>query len=121
MSLLPMSPWVWFGLAAFAYAYPRGFPASAAWLAVIFGLIHGCGFAGALAGLDLPKPHLIASLLGFNLGVELGQIVVIGAALLAALAARRAPKVVAERGLEWAGASLFALGCFWFASRLATA
>ncbi|HJS80369.1 MAG TPA: HupE/UreJ family protein, partial [Vitreimonas sp.] len=40
---LPMSPLIWFGLAAFVYAYPRGFPRGAALLALIFGLIHGCG------------------------------------------------------------------------------
>lgn len=118
-SLVAMSPFVWFGLAAFVYAYPRGFPHEPVWLAVIFGLIHGGGFAGALAALELPKPRLVASLLGFNLGVELGQAAVIGAALLAGLAAKRAPKFVARRGLEWAGAALFALGCFWFAARLA--
>ncbi len=121
LSIVPMSPLVWFGLAAFVFAYTRGFPRGAAWLAVIFGLIHGCGFAGALTALDLPKPHLIASLLGFNLGVEFGQIVIIGLALLAAMAAKYAPRPVAERGSEWASALLFALGCFWFAVRLAAA
>lgn len=117
-SIVPMSPLVWLGLATFVYVYKRGFPQGAAWLAIIFGLIHGCGFASALTALDLPKPHLIASLLGFNLGVELGQVVVVGAALLLGLAVKKAPHLIADRGQEWAGAALFALGCFWFASRL---
>lgn len=117
----PMSPLVWFGLAAFVYAYPRGFPQQAAWLALIFGLIHGCGFAGALAALDLPKPRLIASLLGFNLGVELGQIAFIAGALLLGLAVAKLPQQTGERGAVLAAAALFALGCFWFASRLAVA
>lgn len=120
-SAMVMAPPVWFGLAAFVYAYPRGFPQGAAWLALIFGLIHGCGFAGALAALDLPKPRLLGSLLGFNLGVELGQAALIGAALLAALGARRAPRALIDPALQSAGAALFALGCFWFASRLAAA
>ncbi len=109
---------IWFGLAAFVYAYPRGFPKQTVWLALIFGLIHGCGFAGGLTALDLPKPRLLASLLGFNLGVELGQIMAIVAALAIGAAARRAPGAIAEQGQTWASAGLFALGCFWFASRL---
>jgi hypothetical protein len=117
--LAPMAPLIWFGLAAFVYAYPRGFPRDATWLAAIFGLIHGCGFAGALSELDLPRPHLIASLLGFNLGVEAGQVVVIGLAVLAGFATRRLPENYRTQALALAGAALFALGLFWFVERLA--
>jgi hypothetical protein len=119
--LLAMSPLVWFGMAAFVIAYPRGFPRGAAWLAAIFGLIHGCGFAGALAELDLPKTHFIASLLGFNLGVEVGQLLVIAAALALGLAMKRvAPSPIRLEAAAVSGALLFALGGFWFFSRLAT-
>jgi len=114
----PMSPLIWFGLAAFVYAYPRGFPRGAALLALIFGLIHGCGFAGALAELELPRPRLLAALLGFNLGVEFGQLAVIAGALLVGLGFRQAPAVVARRAVPVAGAALFALGAYWFVSRL---
>lgn len=118
----PMSPLVWFGLAAFVYAYPRGFPQQAAWLALVFGLIHGCGFAGALAELGLPKPRLIASLLGFNVGVEIGQVSFIAAILLIGVAGRAfAPRDLVERTPALAAAALFALGVFWFAGRLAAA
>lgn len=116
--LIAMSPVVWFGLALFVFAYPRGFPRGATWLALIFGLIHGCGFAGALSELDLPRPRLLASLLGFNLGVEFGQIVVIAAALGVGFLARRAPEAMQRQGVSVAGAALFALGAYWFASRL---
>ena len=44
----------------------------------IFGLIHGLGFAGALSRLDLPDISLLVSLIGFNVGVEAGQLLVIG-------------------------------------------
>ncbi|WP_395645241.1 HupE/UreJ family protein [Terricaulis sp.] len=115
----PMSPLVWFGLAAFVFAYPRGFPRGAVWLAMIFGLIHGCGFAGALSELDLPKPRLLASLAGFNLGVEFGQIAVIALALLVGLAMQRAPERVRREAPALAGAILFALGFYWFVGRLA--
>ncbi len=44
-----------------------------------FGLLHGLGFAGALAEIGLPKGQEIWALLLFNLGVELGQILFVGA------------------------------------------
>jgi hypothetical protein len=118
LGALSMSPLIWYGLAAFVYAYPRGFPRSAALLAVIFGLIHGCGFAGALADLELPRPRLLASLLGFNLGVELGQLTVIAGALLVGFGLRQAPVRFAHHAAPIAGAALFALGAYWFVSRL---
>jgi hypothetical protein len=117
--LLAMLPLIWFGLAAFIFSYPRGFPRNAAWLAAIFGLIHGCGFAGALAELELPKARLVASLMGFNVGVEAGQILVIGVALLIALLMRWTPPLIRREAPALAGAALFALGVFWFVSRLA--
>jgi hypothetical protein len=43
----------------------------------LFGLVHGMGFAGALGQLGLPQSSYVSSLLLFNLGVELGQILVI--------------------------------------------
>lgn len=117
---LTISPVALAGLALFAFAYPRGFArgASAApWLAAGFGLIHGCGFAGALAELDLPRPHLLSALAGFNVGVELAQATVVIAALAAAAAARRlAPTRIAVAG-DILAAGLFGLGLFWFASR----
>jgi len=53
-----------------------------------FGLLHGFGFAGALAQLGLPVNAIPAALLFFNLGVELGQLLFIGAALAVMAAAR---------------------------------
>ena len=48
------------------------------WLvAFAFGLVHGFGFASVLADLNLPNSSLLLSLLGFNLGVEVGQIVLV--------------------------------------------
>ncbi len=43
-------------------------------IAAIFGLIHGLGFASALTELDLSRDVLVRALVGFNVGVELGQI-----------------------------------------------
>jgi HupE/UreJ protein len=60
------------------------------WLAAFgFGLIHGFGFAGVLRDLGLPQATLLLALVGFNLGVELGQIAVVGVFLPLAYALRR--------------------------------
>lgn len=51
------------------------------WLIVFaFGLVHGLGFAGILTKLGIPKDEFWATLIGFNLGVEFGQLTVVGVA-----------------------------------------
>ena len=50
--------------------------------AFAFGLIHGFGFASVLRDLGLPQGSLLASLLGFNVGVEIGQLLALGAILI---------------------------------------
>jgi hydrogenase/urease accessory protein HupE len=51
-------------------------------LVFVFGLLHGMGFAGALKELGLPRSEFVTALVTFNLGVEAGQLAVIGAAFL---------------------------------------
>ncbi len=48
----------------------------------IFGLLHGLGFAGVLSELGLPRGDFLTALVMFNVGVELGQLTVIGSAYL---------------------------------------
>ena len=64
----------------------RGHPGAAArwpWLvAFIFGLLHGFGFAGALAEVGLPQQAIPLALVFFNVGVELGQLLFVSAVLL---------------------------------------
>jgi hypothetical protein len=84
--------------------------------AFLFGLVHGFGFAGALSELQLPPGSVVFGLLGFNAGVELGQLFVIALAWpLLALLGRRPPVRL------WVGdvgsACLCALGTFWFVAR----
>lgn len=108
------------GLALFSYCYPRGFRRGAAvapWLAAAFGLIHGCGFAGALSKIDLPRPHLLSALAGFNIGVELAQIAVLAAALAAAFAARRLLRTRTALAADLVTAGLFGIGVYWFVGR----
>jgi hydrogenase/urease accessory protein HupE len=72
----------------------RGTPSLAArwpWLvAFCFGLLHGFGFAGALAEVGLPHYAIPIALLFFNLGVEIGQLVFVAAVLTAGVLFRRA-------------------------------
>ena len=49
-------------------------------VAFLFGLVHGLGFAGALKEIGLPDQHLLVALLSFNVGVEIGQLLTVGAA-----------------------------------------
>ena len=51
----------------------------------VFGLIHGLGFAGALSAFNLDSSSLLLGLLGFNIGVELGQLAVISMAALSTM------------------------------------
>jgi hydrogenase/urease accessory protein HupE len=66
-------------------------------LAFVFGLVHGLGFAGALKEIGLPESHLLTALLTFNLGVEAGQLLAVGAAWALITALRRQPWLVQQR------------------------
>ena len=66
-------------------------------VAFLFGLVHGLGFAGALKDIGLPDNHLPVALLTFNVGVELGQLLVVGLAFAVWKALARAPQFVAAR------------------------
>ena len=60
------------------------------WLiAFIFGLLHGFGFAGALAEIGLPQQAITLALIFFNIGVELGQLMFVATVVLIALALQR--------------------------------
>jgi hypothetical protein len=60
-------------------------------IAFCFGLIHGFGFASVLADLGLPQGALLIALVAFNLGVEVGQLAIVGVFLPLAYALRRTP------------------------------
>ena len=67
-------------------SFARRVPAA---VAFTFGLLHGFGFAAALAEIGLPEGEIPSALLAFNLGVEAGQLLIVGGALIAlALLAR---------------------------------
>ena len=58
-------------------------------MAFVFGLLHGFGFAAVLADLGLPQGALVLALVGFNLGVEVGQLAIVAVFLPIAFALRR--------------------------------
>lgn len=88
------------------------------WFAFGFGLIHGFGFAGALAEVGLPRESLAVALASFNAGVEVGQVtIVLAVAPALALLARRKPAI--RRSLLLAGSAAIGLcGMCWFVSRV---
>jgi hypothetical protein len=88
-------------------------------MAMGFGLIHGLGFASALQDLHLPRNMLVSTLVGFNIGVEIGQLgAVVLAVALFRMAARLWPPF--ERSGTPAvvvSAALLAVGSAWFIAR----
>lgn len=89
---------------------------SSRWLVTfVFGLVHGLGFASALTALHLPRVNLAASLVGFNLGVEIGQVsVILLAALALDLIRQHAWAPVFRRSVSAAAALT---GLVWFVQR----
>ena len=103
----------YFGLLARAER-PAGLRAT---VALLFGLVHGFGFAGVLAGLGLPRARLLPALLGFNLGVEAGQLTAVAIAWpLLRMAFRRGERWRLAL-VDYGSASALAVGVFWFVSR----
>jgi hypothetical protein len=85
-------------------------------MAFVFGLIHGFGFASVLADLGLPQDALLLALVGFNVGVELGQLAIVAVFLPLAfwLRATKFYRV----GVLVAGSLLIAaLAGWWFVER----
>ncbi|UVT15375.1 MAG: HupE/UreJ family protein [Nitrospira sp.] len=82
-----------------------------------FGLIHGFGFAAVLTDLGLPHHSLLLSLVSFNIGVELGQLVIVAAFLPLAYLLRHSwsyPRLVLIGG-SWA---VIAIALVWFTERV---
>jgi hypothetical protein len=92
------------------------FPGREAWVAAGFGLVHGLAFAGTLANLQLDAGPMALSILGFNLGIELMQLVVIGLTIPWLLLLSQTPLYPAIRigGAVFAGLAASA----WVAERV---
>lgn len=87
-------------------------------IAFAFGLLHGFGFAGALASIGLPEGEIAAALLAFNLGVEAGQLLVV-AALMALLAALdRLAQPILTAGMRVTAYGIGITGSYWLIDRV---
>ena len=97
--------------------YLRKVRASRWFLVFAFGLIHGMGFAGVLKDFGFPPGGFWQALLGFNVGVELGQLSVIAVAFAATFYLRDKPwyfkRVVVPISL-----AISAVGLFWAVQRI---
>jgi hydrogenase/urease accessory protein HupE len=115
LSILFLGPEIvksWRGETSFTIRHP--------WVvAFAFGLLHGFGFASALASAGLPRHELPLALLSFNVGVEIGQVSFVVLILLL----ERSFRLLEIRWPRWAqampGYTVGSLGAFWTWQRLA--
>jgi hydrogenase/urease accessory protein HupE len=104
-----------------SYQGRPGLTAKYPWIiAFTFGLLHGFGFAGALADIGLPEQALPLALFLFNVGVEIGQLIFVGGVLAILWAIQKS--AIPKTGIvKWIAP--YAIGTFssvWFIERLVT-
>jgi len=85
-------------------------------VAFVFGLVHGFGFAGVLAELELPASRFAWALLQFNAGVELGQVAIVAVATAALYALRAWPRY-ARWVIRGGSFAAMAVGVLWLVER----
>ena len=88
------------------------------WMAGLFGLVHGFGFAAVLREFGLPREALGWSLFGFNAGVELGQLAIVVPSAVALAALRRASALAAARVAMIGSVVVVWAGAWWFIQRV---
>ena len=87
-------------------------------ITLVFGLVHGFGFAADLLQMQLPTARLAELLVGFNLGVEAGQLsLVLGVSLLVWLLSKVRLATPRAITVDVAASFLVGLGLFWFVAR----
>ncbi len=89
-----------------------------AWVALMFGLVHGFGFASVLRESGLPNRALGVSLFSFNLGVEIGQAIIVVIVATALSLVRRRDPVLAMRIATVGSVAVMIAGAFWFIERV---
>lgn len=88
------------------------------WVAFSFGLVHGFGFASVLRDMELPRRALGWSLGAFNVGVELGQLVIVVLVASSVFALRRRSEAAGRRLVVGGSAVVLAAGAYWFVERV---
>jgi len=119
---IPVSAWLGLALLVAGYAWLTRDVATARRLlpalTLVFGLIHGFGFAGVLLELGLPADRLALALFSFNIGVEIGQLVFVAALWMAAGLIAPGLGVATRLNVQVAAAAtLCVAGSYWFALR----
>lgn len=89
-----------------------------AFVAAVFGLVHGFGFASVLKEFGLPATALGWSLFSFNLGVEIGQLVIVLVVATALAAIRRRSALAGERLAVAGSIVVIVAGAYWFVERV---
>jgi hydrogenase/urease accessory protein HupE len=89
-----------------------------AWVALVFGLVHGFGFANVLREFGLPSEALGWSLFSFNLGVEIGQLAIVLIVASALAAVRRYSDRLRYRVAFAGSVVVIAAGAYWFVERV---
>ncbi|KXI26929.1 HupE/UreJ family protein [Paraglaciecola hydrolytica] len=92
-------------------------PARQRLMIFIFGLLHGLGFASVFSEIAAPGEQLVLSLLSFNLGVEAGQLTVIGLAALVCWSWRQ-QTIYIQRVVPITSGVIAIVGFYWFVERL---
>jgi hydrogenase/urease accessory protein HupE len=102
-----------------AYRGQFGLTARYPWvIAFTFGLLHGFAFAGSLAQIGLPEHNIPLSLLLFNVGVEMGQLLFVGVVLMVIELLKRLPRRL-PRWTAWMPPyAIGGLASFWVIQRL---
>ena len=88
------------------------------WLAVVFGLIHGFGFAYVLKEFGLPQAALGWSLFAFNLGVEIGQLLIVAIVAGLLMVARSRSETLARQLALVGSVAVIVAGSYWFIERV---
>jgi hydrogenase/urease accessory protein HupE len=97
----------------------QGLTARAPWVvAFSFGLLHGFGFAGALAEVGLPQTAIPVALLMFNVGVEVGQLAFVACMLGARTVLARLPTTLPEWSLRLPPYAIGTVAMYWAIERI---
>lgn len=102
-------------IAAFEVFYPI-FRSRIGLIVFLFGLFHGAGFASVLLSMNIHADYLPLSLLGFNLGVELGQVAIV-LVFFPLLFLIRSHRIYLRRGMQVTASMLILIASYWFIER----
>lgn len=83
-----------------------------------FGLFHGLGFAGSIAKVGFPKEGFVSALLGFNIGIELGQIVIVLITFPILIYLDKKHRKIGKITRKSLGGIVVIAGIFWFIQRV---